>query len=308
MRESGSLLPQILLSNYLKRFATRKWAWTLGAAFQGLAILGCAGVALTLEGTAAGVAILCLVALFSLSRGISSIAAKDVLGKTIPKSKRGQLTGWAGSASGAVAIAAAALLLLQTDSSSVQSYALYLVAAALLWWLAATVNAFVWEERSETSAEASLNTALRDKLTLLREDTNFRNFLIVRTLAIGSGLSAPYIITLAHGSLGGASMWLGIFIISEGLAATLAAPLWGKWADRSSSQVLRAAMLLVAGLLCALVLYSSFDQPWLAPEILYPAVFFLMGMAHAGVSAEKPILSIWPKATSAPITSPLPTL
>ena len=158
-----------------------------------------------------------------------------------------------------------------------------MVAAALLWWLAATVNAFVWEERSETSAEASLNTALRDKLTLLREDTNFRNFLIVRTLAIGSGLSAPYIITLAHGSLGGASMWLGIFIISEVLAATLAAPLWGKWADRSSSQVLRAAMLLVAGLLCALVLYSSFDQPCLAPEILYPAVFFLMGMAHAGV-------------------------
>lgn len=89
LRESGSLLPQILLSNYLKRFATRKWAWTLGAAFQGLAILGCAGVALTLEGTAAGVAILCLVALFSLSRGISSIAAKDVLEKPFRRANAG---------------------------------------------------------------------------------------------------------------------------------------------------------------------------------------------------------------------------
>jgi hypothetical protein len=70
LRESGSLLPQIFLSNYLKRLALRKWAWSLGSLVQGAMILGCAAVALTLEGTAAGVAIVSLIAFFSLARGL----------------------------------------------------------------------------------------------------------------------------------------------------------------------------------------------------------------------------------------------
>ena len=60
LRESGSLLPQIVLGNYLKRFPVRKWAWSAGAVAQGLAIAGCAVVAVTLTGMAAGVAIVSL--------------------------------------------------------------------------------------------------------------------------------------------------------------------------------------------------------------------------------------------------------
>ena len=175
------------------------------------------------------------------------------------------------------------LLLLQPDSSSIQRYAAYLAAAAILWWLAATINLKIREQKSESFPEQPLIKDLRAKLTLLSEDRTFRDFLIVRTLAIGSGLSAPYIITLAHGSLGGASMWLGIFIISEGLAATLAAPLWGKWADRSSRAVLRCSMLLVSVLLTSVVLYSLSQKALLPPEIFFPAMFFFLGMVHAGV-------------------------
>ena len=50
----------------------------------------------------ARIAIIALIIAFSLARGFCSVAAKDVLGKTIPRDRRGQLTGWSASAAGLV--------------------------------------------------------------------------------------------------------------------------------------------------------------------------------------------------------------
>jgi len=283
IRESGSLLPQILLGNYLKRFRRRKFAWTLGAGLQGFAMAGCAVAGLTLEGTAAGFAILGLVILFSLSRGISSLSAKDVLGKCLPRNKRGQLTGYAGSASGLIAMAAATLLFLdQASPDSTLAYAGFLTAAALIWWGAGSLNLRIIEPEGE-SEKLPLTRGLRGQINLLREDRGFRDFLIVRALAIGSGLSTPYLITLAHGRLGGAAFWLGIFIIVEGLAAMLSGPIWGRMADRSSRATLRTAMVVVALLLGTVVGFVALMDAGAIDRLFFPAVLFLNGLAHAGV-------------------------
>ena len=122
-----------------------------------------------------------------------------------------------------------------------------------------------------------------DQLELFRKEVHFRDFLIVRTLAVGSGLSTPYVITLAHEKLGGTSLWLGVFIIVEGLAATIAAPLWGKWADRSSRAVLRIAMATVACLLLFVVIHVSIDLFSGYSRIFFPLTLFFLGVAHAGV-------------------------
>lgn len=284
LRESGSLLPQAFLSNFLKRFKVRKWAWSLGAVLQGLSIAGCAVVALTLTGAPAGMAIVGFLVCFSLARGISSVSAKDVLGKTIPKSKRGQLTGWAASASGLVAILAAILLFFFEDGEeSISGYAAYLGSAAVLWCLAAFLHTRVVEPEGETEKDVSPWEGLRSQFGLLKTDEKFRDFLIVRSLAIGSGLSTPFIIALAHQRLGGGASWLGVFIIVEGLAATLTGPLWGKWADRSSRAVLRGAMLLVAVLLSSVIAFALLVEGDLVNQIYFPAILFLLGSAHAGV-------------------------
>lgn len=100
IRESGSLIPQMFLAGFIRRLAIRKWTWVLGALFQALAIAGIGVVAQTLDGATAGWAIVSLVVLFSLARGLSSIASKDVLGKTIPKTRRGRLNGLMSAVSG----------------------------------------------------------------------------------------------------------------------------------------------------------------------------------------------------------------
>lgn len=283
LRESGSLLPQAFLGNYLKRFPVRKWAWTLGAVLQGVAIAGCGLVALTMTGAQAGVAIVGLLVAFSLARGISSVSAKDVLGKTIPKSKRGQLTGWAGSASGIIAIVAASLLFFVDEGASIRGYALYLGAAAVCWWLAAIVHARVVEPEGEVEKGKPLGEGLMSQFGLLKRDSDFRNFLIVRSLAIGSGLSTPFVIALAHDRLGGAAIWLGVFIIVEGFAATVTGPVWGRWADRSSRSVLRGSMALVSVLLIAVIGFAVADSIGDWSRIFFPVILFLLGAAHAGV-------------------------
>jgi hypothetical protein len=284
VRESGSLLPQIFLAALIRRLAVRKWAWVLGAIIQAAAIAGCGLAALRLEGTAAGLAILGLMVLFSLARGLSSISSKDVLGKTIPKRRRGQLNGWAASASGVIAIIAGLSLLWPREAgASLGVYATYLLVAALLWGLAAAVHSQVVEYPGETDAGTNAWRETRERLALLRDDRDFRQFVLVRALAIGSGLSAPFIVTLAHGRLGGGVTWLGIFIIAEGLATMLSSPLWGRLADRSSRHVLRLAMVVTAGLLLGVVGLSLLNLPGWTDQLLFPLLFFALGVAHSGV-------------------------
>lgn len=100
VRESGSLIPQLFIGGMVRRLALRKWVWVMGSVLQSAAILGIGAVVLLLEGKAAGFAILGLVIVFSIARGFCSVAYKDVLGKTVPMKKRGQLIGWTASAAG----------------------------------------------------------------------------------------------------------------------------------------------------------------------------------------------------------------
>ncbi|HMQ73643.1 MAG TPA: hypothetical protein PKD25_14080, partial [Rubrivivax sp.] len=100
IRESGSMLPQLLLGALVRRQPVRKWVWVGGAAVQSAALAALAAVAMTMSGAAAGWAIVGLLGVFSLARGACSIAYKDVQGKTIPKTRRGRLAGWIGPAGG----------------------------------------------------------------------------------------------------------------------------------------------------------------------------------------------------------------
>lgn len=57
-------------------------------------------MALVASGVAAGLGILSLLLVFSLARGLCSVVHKDVLGKTVPKTRRGRLAGLSATAAG----------------------------------------------------------------------------------------------------------------------------------------------------------------------------------------------------------------
>jgi hypothetical protein len=287
IRESGSLLPQLFIAGSIRKLPRRKWVWVTGAVLQGLSVAGLGWVALTLQGAAAGWGIVGLLILFSLARGLCSVASKDVLGKTIPKSRRGLLKGMMSSASGLIAVLAGVGLMITGKTgaaeNSVTGYAVLLFAGGVLWMLAAGIYSAVREYPGETEGGGNAFTEALKQLAVLRKDADFRYFVIVRALAMGSGLSSPFVISLAHGKLGGTALWLGMFIFVDGLAAMLASPILGKLADQSSRRLLRQAMVASGTLLVVVIGYSLMPEPLVPPVAFYPAAFFILGIIHSGV-------------------------
>lgn len=283
IRESGSLIPQLFVGGVIRRLAIRKWVWVAGSVVQAACIVGIGAIAFRLEGAAAGWSILGLVTLFSLARGFCSVSSKDVIGKTIPKKVRGQLTGWSASAAGLVTVGVGVVLMSpmarlgQTDLIGA-----LLVGAGLLWVIAAAVYSLVGEYPGETGGGRSVVEALA-KLSLLVTDKPFRRFVVTRALLMCSALSAPFYVALAQHHRGSAATLLGSFVAAAGLASLLSAPFWGRFADQSSRKVMVAAALLTSG-----IGLLTFAVDSLLPELsrtawFLPLAYFILSIAHSGV-------------------------
>jgi len=283
IRESGSMLPQMLIGGLVRRQAVRKRVWVGGGVVQGLALMAMGGSALVLDGLAAALAIIALLVIFSLARGACSVAYKDVLGKTIPRTRRGRLSGWIAAVSGGAALAAGVWLGTLQGDGSTPLYAALIAVAGGLWFLAVLAYSRIVEFPGATEGGANGFTEALARLGLLRDDRAFRRFVVGRGLAMGSGLVAPFYVAMARDQLGGAVALLGTFVAAEGLAGLLSSPVWGRWADRSSRLVFAAASALAGALSLGVVAWSLSGPAVLASQWFYPVAFFLLGVAHAGV-------------------------
>lgn len=284
IREAGSMVPQLWIGGFVRRRPVRKGMWVAGSVGQAAALLAMAAIALLAEGLVAGLAVVALLAGFALARALCSVTAKDVLGKTIPRTRRGRLGGWIVAVAGLAALGVGLALRQVGDGAAVGLYAGLLAGAAGLWLLAAAVYARIRETPGATDGGRSAEEALRGGWKLWREDAPLRRFTIARALAMGSGLAAPFYVTLARGELGPGAAVLGAFVAAEGLAAAIGAPLWGRWADRSARTVFAVAGALAAGLTLAVALWSWWGGAGAAAaRWFYPTVFFGLGLAHAGV-------------------------
>jgi len=284
IRESGSLIPQLAIATVVRRLAIRKWVWVIGSVLQFLAVLGIAACVFALHGAAAGWAIIGCLVLFSLARGMCSVSSKDVLGKTIAKTRRGLLTGWAASTSGGIAIAmGAVLMLVGQGQDDPRFYGLLLVGAGVLWLIAAGVYSLVVELPGATAGGGNAGAQALEQLKLLRDDRPFRNFVITRALLLSTALTAPYYILLARETAGSMARSLGLFVIAAGLAGLMSAPVWGRMSDVSSRMVIiRAA--LSAGLLGVVTfLLAQFTPLTQSAWWLIPVLYFLLCIAHSGV-------------------------
>lgn len=284
IRESGSLLPQIWIGGAIRRLAMRKWVWVGGSLAQATAIAAMGLVAAFMTGASAGWAIIALLVLFSLARGFCSIAFKDVMGKTIPRTRRGLLNGLMGSAAGAIAALAALVFVFNPEWESTALYGVLLACAAGLWILGAASLATVREFPGATDGGESGWEAAWQRVRLLSEDGRFRKFVTARSLALGTSLAAPFYVALAQAELGSSFRYLGYFILAEGIAGFLSATIWGKWSDRSSRQVMATACALAGVVNMAVIVYAATGAAAaISPAVFYPLAFFALGIAHAGV-------------------------
>ncbi|HCW88704.1 MAG TPA: MFS transporter [Marinobacter sp.] len=283
IRESGSMVPQMVIGAWVRRRAVRKWFWTLGAFGQSVSVMAMAGSVWYLEGYAAGGGITGALVFFSLARGFCSVSMKDVQGKCIPKTRRGRLSGLATTIGGSATVALTAALFWDRGDPSLTFYTLLLLLAAALWLIAGVLFASVDEYAGETGGGGNAINEAFDSLSLLRDDAPFRHFVITRALLLGSALAAPYFVVLAQ-QASDTGWMLGVFLLASSLASSLSASFWGWAADTSSRRVMirgaamASAVCLLVGGVHALVPGKGSGGAW-----FYAVAFFVLNIAHAGV-------------------------
>ena len=282
IRESGSMLPQLFISGFVKRVPRRKWVFAAGGIGQAVSIITMGASALLLKGEVAGWAIVLSLVIFSLARCLSSIASKEVLGKTITKGRRGRISGVAGSVSGLIGMGGALLVLLGLNQEvGKATYGWFLIGGAGFYFIASFVMTLVREEASKEEDD-QLSGDLKARLGLVWSDRVLRRFVIVRTLLLGSALASPYLVVLSQ-QQGFDLRSLAGFVLAGGLASALSSFLWGRLSDQSSRMAMMVGGVIAAGigLIGAWVGGAGLE---LANQIwIWPLLFFLISVGYSGV-------------------------
>ena len=283
VREAGALLPQLSIAGRVRRFPLRKWFWVGAGVTQAGALALMILAALSLSPAAAGIAIVVLLALFSVASGVGSVAFSDVLGKTIPRGRRGRLLALRATIGGGLALLAGFVLRSYVaDTNDVRPYLVLLGAAAGLWFVAALLFALIEETPGATGGGRNGLQEARAGLALLGQVPGFRLFILARLLLLSVELVVPFYTLYARQLIGSEVGNLATFVIASGLAAVLSSPFWGRFADRSSRLVIAWAGAIAVGTSVFALLFRALPAAW-QTATGYALVFLLIGFAQAGV-------------------------
>jgi len=283
IRESGSMLPQVFMSHALRHARVRKKWWVMGSLMQAISLFVIAFVTLFVPLVYVPVIIVICIGIFALGRSLCSLTSKDVIGKTIPKTRRGKLGGYSNSLSGFLVLISGLILLLYPLENADLNILVWLIGiAGILWIITAGVFAQVKEFQSEVPPTQQAQTIF-GFIHILKNDRILQKFILARGLLISSALLSPFIVLLSQQNIGTNNYILGMFILSGGLASIISGPFWGHMADRSSKMVMVKAASIVAILSSVLMVFIFFELNIVYSVWMYPIVFFILGIAHDGI-------------------------
>ena len=271
VREAGALLPQLFIAGFLRSLPVRKYAWALGSFIQGACAAGIGIAAMLLTGFQLGLVVVSLLALLAIARSICSVSYKDVLGKTVGKSRRGTATGTASTLAAAMVI----LYSLSISSGLFEKQSLIILGlfmAALFWILSSMLFLSLTEEQGATEGGGNPIAVVKSHLGYLLHDRQLGLFILTRGLLIATALAPPFMVALQAQDAQQGLAGLGWLLLASALASLCSSYVWGRLADVSSRKVLiLAGACAGVALLCTVLSarYQLLQQAWLLPVLLF---------------------------------------
>ncbi len=282
VRRGVALVPQLAVSGRIRAVAVRKRFWVAAATVQAIVLGLMALAAASLRGAVAGVAVVGALAVFSLASGVGSVAFSDVIAKTIPGGKRGQLLGLRAALGGAATILAGLFVRARVgDAGGIGIFVVLLLCAAGLWVLAAGLFALVGEQPGATEEATSPLAEARRGFREVSRVTAFRRYVLARGLLLTVELALPFYALYGRRVTGGGGA-LGAFIAAVGVGQLVGSPLWGRLADRTSSRRVMLGAGAIGVLAAALALVLGRAVAGVSPFV-FSAVFLLAALAEGGV-------------------------
>lgn len=285
IREAGVLIPQLFVAAYVRALPRRNIVWFVGAFLSGVTLALMAAGSAAFSGVMAGWLIISLLIVHSLARGLCSVSAKDVLGKTVSKTRRGALMGYSAGIAGVFTLVIG--LYVKFEAATFQTQGLlvaFLAIAAALWAVAIVSFMQINEPAGSTEGGGNAFIEALKSLSLLKDDPPFRQFVMCRALMLSIALVPPFYVILAQENIEHGVAGFGLLFIANGIAGSLSAPVWGKLSDRSSRLVMASAAALSALIgIATWYMSNAGTQALISSPWYYMALFFLVSMAHGGV-------------------------
>ncbi len=284
LRESFTMLPQIVEAAWLRTLKTRRFVWSAGSAIQAVAVACMAAVLWLLEGAAAGWAVAGLIVVFALGRSLASVSYKDVLGSTVDKGNRGSVTGIAGSIAATIVLIFGAALSFGFIPLTLPAIVIALSIGAGLWLLASGLFTLL-EEPAQAADGGEASVGIAAVVSHLREDPQLQRFTVCRILLSATAFAPPFIVSAAHGgSASGLQLGsLGPFVLASSIASILGSGFWGVVSDSSSRRVIMLAALLGTLVLAVLAAVLFLDAGGPLPVLWAAIALFVLMMAYQGV-------------------------
>jgi MFS family permease len=277
---TGWLLPQLFTANWTQRLPVKKVApvkWGLFTERLPIFLLIPAVWLATVNTELAIIAFFILIAWHLVGAGVIAVGWQDMIAKIFPIDRRGKffgLTNFGGTATGILGASAAAWLLDRYEFP--YGYMLCFAAASILIFISWIFLAMTREPAVEPK-EAPISEAEYWKRLpkILREDSNYRRYLISQIVITGGGIALGFLAVYAVQRWDLPDSQAGLFTTSMLLGQALSNLLFGWLSDRKGHKLILELSVLASVLSVGLAFVAS--QPgW------FYAVFALVGVSAAG--------------------------
>ncbi|MBN1203168.1 MAG: MFS transporter [Anaerolineae bacterium] len=216
-------------------------------------------VLLVRDHTALLLVILGFVIAEGLASGLAGLPFIEVIGKIIPARQRGLVFGWRGALGGIIAVVGSQVVLLLTGPDAQfdfpLNYGLLFVVAGISQIAGVLSFALVCEpDADDNTTRSPLSPGVL--IAIWRSDTNFRRYVLGRTLFVLSSIAQGLVIVFANQVLGVRLEMAGLYLFVSSLLYPMFSIAAGRISLRIGNKVPLAAGLLAQGAGWALLLLA----------------------------------------------------
>jgi len=294
------LIFNVIFSHFLRRAKSKKKFLLIGIYLRGLSFLGMAIFVYFYAKDTPSITILSLfffLFIYSISAGFAGISYSDLIAKTITDSKiRNKLFTYKqflSSISGFLGGLIVTYIFTQNMLFPI-NYTINLIIGFAGLFIASIGFFFMKEPETEAVADSdeSLKTFFKKIPKILKNDNEFRRFIIVENLSSFGIMIMPFYIVFAREVLFIQDKYIGIFLLIQISGKIISTILWGLIGKKWDSRTVVTICIVIGGFIPILAILLSIYLP-----SLFGIVFFLLGFTISGrqIGFSPYLLDIAPK-------------
>lgn len=277
----GTLLPQLFVANWVERTPVKKFfPVTLGFFLERLPLFLLVPATYFLAARQPGLALAAFFVLFAwhtIGTGITCVGWQDMIAKIMPVERRGRyfgITNFIGNGTGVLGALAVPLVL--EGSTFPDGYVLAFTAASVMIFVS-WIFISMTREPAVPSSKPPISQLdyLRTLPNVLRQDHNFRTYLLTQIIFAVSGMATGFLVVYAVKTWSLPDAQAGGFTIALQAGLALANLFFGLLADRKGHKLNLEICTLLSILLLALAIFAP-SPGW------FFVIFFLRGAVNAG--------------------------